>query len=561
MEQSPETPEAQKKERSAGRQMTVGALVISAFLFAGKTAGYVKDMAIAGYFSKEVNDIFYAIYNNIVTMFYSKIEKLLRPTFLPQFVKQLATDEKTAWRLASVVFNVQLLGLILVVAVLEVFAAQILRMLIPNMTADPEMLRIAVGLLRIMAPSLLLFSPSVMPELILHSYKRFTTPAVADCLMRIVLVATLFVCVENLWHPEHPQAVYAAALGVLVAYPLRFIAQLPALVGKLRNYALSLDFSTPGVRTVFALMPPVVVGLLFSAARGVADTVYSDRVGAGVYAALNFARRVTDAPLQILPLAVSFVVYPFISQWVTEGAKDKLADALVSMTRAMAFLFVPAAVAIMLLSDVIISVMFEHGKFGPESTQLAAVALWCYAIGMMAYSVEASINKWYFALEDTATPNFIGAAAAVLHILIGYVGVFILGAGEATLGRQEAGIAAIALALTISKTVKVVILYSLILRRIGAIDWPAVWSFTIRLAMCTGLMALAMWAILQFSREAVMAWEPPFGGKKAQMLALFAIAGGPGAVAFIAAAAALRLEEFSLVWSRVGSKVMKRFGR
>ena len=64
---------------------------------------------------------------------------------------------------------------------------------------------------------------------------------------------------------------------------------------------------------------------------------------------------------------------------------------------------------------------------------------------------------------------------AVLHILIGYLGVFIIAHGTVAdtitnLGAVQVGIAAIALALTISKTVKVVILYGLLLKHIGTID-------------------------------------------------------------------------------------------
>ncbi|MFP3904068.1 MAG: murein biosynthesis integral membrane protein MurJ, partial [Armatimonadota bacterium] len=413
---------------------------------------------------------------------------------------------------------------------------------------------------------LVLFSTSVMPELTLHSYKQFTIPALADTIARIGLLAILFVAVEYFWHPDHPRAIYAAGLGILVGYSLRFVAQIPALWSKLKNYVFSIDLGDPAVRTIFALMPPVVVGLVFSAARGFADSIFADRVGTGVYTCLTFGRKMTDAPLQILPLAVSFVVYPYLSQWATEGAKDKLADALVSMTRALAYIFVPSAVAIMMLSRVVISVMFEHGEFGPEGATLASVALFCYAAGMVTFAVEGSINKWYFALEDTATPNYVGAAMAVLHIIIAYVGVHIVkssySSGEvANLSTLGLGIAAIALALTISKTTKVVILYGLLLKRIGTIDTSRVYRFIGKLAVSTGLMTLAIHLTLVLVRDPVWALGGPLESKKVKMIILLLVNGVVGTAVYLGASALLRIDEFDKVWDHLAGRVKKRLGR
>ncbi|MFO7948000.1 MAG: lipid II flippase MurJ [Armatimonadota bacterium] len=560
-------PPRKESDQSAGVQMSIATLIISAFLFVGKIAGYVKDMVLSGYFGSSAStDAFYFIYNNIVFMLYAKIEKLLRPTYLPQFVKKLKSSEAEAWRITSIIFNLHFLAIVVIVVLLEIFAPNLVKLLWPNLVSTPENLAMTVGLFRIMAPALLLFSPSVMPELTLHSYKQFTVPALADTISRIGLLGILFVAVEYLWHPDHPHAIYAAGLGILVGFSLRFVVQIPALWSKLKNYVFTIDLQNTAVRTIFALMPPVVVGLVFSAARGFADSIFADRVGTGVYTCLTFGRKMTDAPLQILPLAVSFVVYPYLSQWATEGAKDKLADSLVSMTRAMAYIFVPSAVAIMMLSRVVISVMFEHGEFGPEGASLAAIALFCYAAGMMTFAVEGSINKWYFALEDTSTPNYVGAAMAVLHIIIGYTGVYIVRssytAGQvANLSTLGLGIAAIALALTISKTAKVVILYGLLLKRIGAIDMSRVYGFIGKLAISSGVMAVAIHLTLMFVHDPVWALGGPLESKKVKMIILLLINGAVGTAAYLGASALLRIDEFDMVWDHLAGRVKKRLGR
>ncbi|MFP3905135.1 MAG: lipid II flippase MurJ, partial [Armatimonadota bacterium] len=152
-------PPAKDSDENAGVQMSIATLIISAFLFVGKIAGYVKDMVLSGYFGSSAStDAFYFIYNNIVFMFFSKIEKLLRPTYLPQFVKKLKSSEAEAWRITSIIFNIHFLTIVAIVALLEIFAPNIVQLLWPNLVSTPENLAMTVGLFRLMAPALVLFS-------------------------------------------------------------------------------------------------------------------------------------------------------------------------------------------------------------------------------------------------------------------------------------------------------------------------------------------------------------------------------------------------------------------
>ncbi|MGE5532022.1 MAG: murein biosynthesis integral membrane protein MurJ [Bacteroidota bacterium] len=551
----------------AGRRMAFGAIIISFFLFLGKISGYVRSMLMSGWFGgDERTDAFYKIYDIVIYGTYTNFEKILRPAYLPQFVRERkAGGDEHAWKLTSVIANLEILVLVVLCAILEIFAPQIIRFSWRNLAADPYAFSVATTLLRVMAPTAVVLSLSLIPELTLHAYKRFTLPAIAEFLFRVMLVGGLIMGAFILKDPTHPKPIMAAALGVILGGSLRFLGMIPGLWSRLKYYRPILNpAKVPGGMIVLHLMPPIVVGMVTAYARGYADTVYTDIVGPGMYTYLKYGRQMGDAALQILPLAISFVVYPFLSEWAARGEKDKLADALVSMTRIMAFIFVPLAVINMFMSRPIISIMFEHGELSSEGARFSAIALFCYAPGLLFFALEGSINKWYFALQDTKTPNYWGAAMAVLNIIIGYIGVVVLFQNNKI--SEAAALAVISLALTISKSLKVVILYGLIRRKIGTIDLRQALMFAIKLAIATVLLAAATYYIIQFLEVPLASWQPSFLHKpslvnKLRQLALWAAVVAGGGLVFLTAAAALRLEELQTIGGYLREKIGKRLKR
>jgi hypothetical protein len=244
----------------------------------------------------------------------------------------------------------------------------------------------------------------------------------------------------------------------------------------------SVAVTSPKAVETFTLMLPVLAGVIFSALRGLVESRVATDLGEGMYSSLKYARNVTDLPVQILPLAVSFVVFPYLTEWAGQGAKDKLADALVSMTRAMAFLFVPVAVGVMLLAKPLVEVLYVRGQFTAENVYPTVIALLCFAPGLLFFSVEGSINKWFFAFKDTVTPNIIGILAVLVHISIALIGTYVL----------HGSLAVVALAYSISKSLKVIVLYLLISRRIGIIRKAPLLAYIGKLAIACGIMGVAV---------------------------------------------------------------------
>jgi putative peptidoglycan lipid II flippase len=214
-------------------------------------------------------------------------------------------------------------------------------------------------------------------------------------------------------------------------------------------------------------------------------------------------------------------------------------SAMANQNRAVEFgllLSLPAAMALWLLADPIIRVLFERGRFGPEDTWRTAGALAAFAVGLPAFVLIKALTPGFFAREDTRTPLYIAIAAIVANIVLNVV--FLYGTTLAQVG--------IALATSLSGWLNALML-AVVLRRRD--HWIADKRLTSRLLRMLGA-TLGMGAILWGSLAllAPLLAHANFAG----VVALAAVCAA-GAVAYAALGAVLgimRLSELRFVMRR-----------
>src|SRR5690606_39090485 len=83
---------------------------------------------------------------------------------------------------------------------------------------------------------------------------------------------------------------------------------------------------------------------------------------------------------------------------------------------------VPAAVALVIAAQPIISVLFERGAFTPSDTAATAAALAAFAIGLPSFVMIKVFQPAFFAREDTRTPMWFAA----INLVVNAVGSLVL---------------------------------------------------------------------------------------------------------------------------------------
>jgi putative peptidoglycan lipid II flippase len=83
----------------------------------------------------------------------------------------------------------------------------------------------------------------------------------------------------------------------------------------------------------------------------------------------------------------------------------------------VAFTNLLAAAIALALAQPIVRLIFEHGKFGPDATHRAALALACLAPGLLMFSMVSILARAFYALNDIQTPMRISVFCLALNLV------------------------------------------------------------------------------------------------------------------------------------------------
>jgi putative peptidoglycan lipid II flippase len=85
------------------------------------------------------------------------------------------------------------------------------------------------------------------------------------------------------------------------------------------------------------------------------------------------------------------------------------------------FLSVPAAIALLIASEPIISSLFGYGSFSEIGVKNSATALFYFAFGLPAFAIIKVFSSFFFARHETKIPFYISIVSVILNIIISIV--------------------------------------------------------------------------------------------------------------------------------------------
>src|SRR5205085_5021388 len=197
----------------------------------------------------------------------------LSSAFVPVFSELLEKGErKRAWRVASTLFWLMLLGLTGLTVVFILIAPWVID-LFGNPGHDKAL---AVGLSRVLFPIVTLLGVSGIVVGILNSYEHFSVPALTPVFWNLAIIAGLAIGVPQTDSTDTKLYIYAAS--ILVGTVIQVLLPLPWLRGRDDRLRVVLDWRDPAVRRVFRLMIPVTLSLGLINFNAVVDSAFASRL-------------------------------------------------------------------------------------------------------------------------------------------------------------------------------------------------------------------------------------------------------------------------------------------
>ena len=494
--------------------------VVTAIALVVKGLGFAEKLLLAYFFGTGSQVDAYLVAYSIPFSAFVVLREVVKPAFLPTFVRTLRLSDQEGWHLFSVVGTLLLILLTAATAAGIVFAEPLVALAAPGFGGEQRAL--TVTLTRLIMPALLLLGLSTLTTAALNAQKRFSRPALGDASYRAGPLALLLLL------GSIPAMTVGASLGALG----KLVIETWGLGGHLRQLRLTLDVTFAPARTVWRLAAPLLAALSLSLfVAPLVENAFASQVGVGGVAALAYARKIAETLTTILPYTLGLVLLPFSADMAASRDYDSLARTLSGAVRGLTLLFLPLTLGLMVLRQPFVRLLFERGAFDAASTQLTAGPLLFYALALLPFALEVIVVQFFFARQNTLTP------------VIADVVTFALNVALIPPLRSVLGLGGIALAAAIAKALKVLALLILFDRQVPAFRLA-------RLAPFAGQMILASLAAAG-ALAALLALGAGLGAGGVAGLVVYLVAGGLlGGGAFYLSAYWLGVDEVRDLWRR-----------
>ena len=398
------------------RRLARSTAIFSAATALSRVLGLVREMVSAYLFGVTGKINAFTVAFQIPNLVRALVaDAALSGAFVPVFSELLVKGERArAWRVASTIFWLVLLGLGGLTAVFMLAAPLLLRPF-----GDPGGdFDLAVGLSRVLFPIVVLLGLSGIVVAILNSYEQFAVPALTPVLWNVAIIAGLALGVPAADGEDAELYVYAGS--VLFATLLQFLLPLPWLRGLDGRLRPVLDWRDPAVKRFFVLMLPVTLTLGLINVNAVIGILFASRLidPELAPAAIDKAFRLYMLPQGMFAVAVTTVLFPALSRLAAREDRTGFSRTLDAGLRQISFLLVPAGVVSIVLAEPIVQLVYQRGAFDPEQTTVVAGALAAFGAGLVFNGWMLLLNRAFYSLQNSWIPTVVAGGNLALNIVL-----------------------------------------------------------------------------------------------------------------------------------------------
>lgn len=481
--------------------------IVGLMTLLSRVLGLVRDVVIAGYFGASGSaDAFFVAFKvpNFLRRLFA--EGAFSQAFVPvlseyRSQRDLAAVQQLVHRVAGSLGSVLLL-----VTLVGVLGAPLLAALFaPGFyLAGEAKFDLAAQMLRITFPYLMLISLTAFCGAILNAYGRFAVPAFTPVLLNLSLIASAVMA--SAWFEE---PVMALAWGVFMAGAVQLLFQLPFLARLKLMPVPQRGWDDEGVRRILQLMLPALFGVSVAQINLLLDTVLASFLQTGSVSWLYYSDRLSELPLGVFGIAIATVILPSLSRRHAEKSADHFRRTLDWAVRMVLLIGVPAALALVVLAEPLLTTLFHYGEMSDRDIAMAAQSLRAYGLGLVAFMLIKVLATGFFSRQDTRTPVRIAVQAMVANMGFNLLLIWPL---------AHAGLA---LATTLSAFINAGLLLRGLIRD-DVFRWQSGWGvFGVRLLLANGALAGLLFWLARPASE----WLAAGLMQRVQWMALLVVSG------------------------------------
>ncbi|UCG13289.1 MAG: murein biosynthesis integral membrane protein MurJ [Deltaproteobacteria bacterium] len=459
--------------------------------------GFVREMVIASYFGASRSTDIFAIAFTIPTLFRRILgEDMVEKAFLPSFRQLIASGEyRRAWILASRIFNLMLLLLLLIMGLFYLLTPKLVRIIGAGL-ASSELYQAEV-MTYIILPFMIAIGMASFVGGLLLFLDATRTYALAPVMLSVGVILGIILLQPYI-------GMYSMAVGFILGGLLQFVCQIPALIRASRRSDLDICYTTaagepmPEFKEVGRQSGWIFSQSLASKTEEVVARLLASFLMPGSIAALYFAQRLVQLPNAIFGLAVGRAGVTDLNDQAQRQEWTLFRETVITGLRYNVTCMLPLTAFVMALAVPITSVVFQRGAFDRTSVNLTALAVSFYALGLLGMGLWNLYSRVYPALAKNQIPLYSSLGSAAVN-----VGLSLL------LVRTSLKHGGLALASSIAFTLNGLLLFAAFnaeLQRKGqkSIGWQDVGNTFLHTATASCAGGLTAWLVYPYFRGSTL---------------------------------------------------------
>lgn len=409
-------------------------------------------------------------------MFAILVSGALSVTFIPVFNERwVKGNKRSAWEISSSMINFMALATMIVSVLIIIFADYIAAVLVQGFSESGKAL--TVSMMRVIAVNPFIFAIAAVIASVQQAVGRFTFYALAPMIYNFGII------IGTVWFTQgitifgwqlFDGGIMGVALGVVFGSILQLLVSAAGLIGLGFDYQFKIYWRNKGFRKVLRLLPARSVDQGMDYAVSLVEMNLLSKMGDGVTRAYQQALTLHMMPINLIGVAISNAVFPQLTESLGEGKEQEFQRQLRSLLRIIIWLALPVAVVTFFARGYVVHFIRNAGD------QLMASILGALVIAILFRSIYHMAARAFYAQQDTKTPLYISFFSIGLNIILAIVLSMTL----------DMGALGLAWAQSIVALVEVVILFSVMSRRMPKLFNAEFASAMTKMAIATGITAI-----------------------------------------------------------------------
>ncbi len=442
--------------------------------------GFVRELVTAAYYgTNRAMDLFVIAFT--IPAFFRQVlgEDVVERAFMPPF-KTLISQKKYAkgWRLLSSCLNLMIFVLLILTALLYLLAPLIVKMIAPGLAED--LLPQAVTMTYWIIPFMFIIGMAAFAGGILNFFEMNKIYSLAPAMMSVGVIIGVHYFRSFL-------GIYALPAGFLLGALLELGVQIPFLfVRKIRketeaHYYGGIQIHDAEMQKVGRETGFIFLKSLLDKSVEIVDRILASFLITGSISSLWFAHRLILLPVAIIGLAISRSLIPYLTEKRALIEDRKFLEGVTLGIELNFALVLPTIMFMVVMAKPIITLVYQRGVFDAESTQLTAVAFWCYSAGLLGLSLNAFLSRIFSIFQKNRIPFYVAIFSSVLNISLNFL-----------LVRTSLRHGGIALASSIAFTMSGIVLFYFLLKQLNfELNVRQIFTDFIKLAVVSAIIGIA----------------------------------------------------------------------